>query len=55
MGFLVGFDFEIKYKSGKEKGAVNALLGNLQYLALSMVYCQDWDRLEEDVQREDEN
>jgi len=27
---LVGFDFEIKYKSGTDNGAVDALLRNLQ-------------------------
>ena len=47
---LLGFDFEIKYKAGKENRAVDALSRKLYYNAISGVTFHDWEGLEEEIQ-----
>ena len=50
---LLGFDFEIKYKVGKDNRAANALSRKLYYSAISAVSFQDWEGLEQEVQKDD--
>ena len=47
---LLGFDFEIRYKAGKENRAADALFRKMYYNAISSVTFQEWEGLQEKVQ-----
>ena len=52
MAKLLGYDFEIKYKAGKENRAADALSRRHYFGAISSVTIQDWEGLEEEVQQD---
>ena len=49
---LLGFDFAIRYKVGKDNRATDALSRKLYYNAISAVTFLDWEGLEEEIQQD---
>ena len=49
---MLRYDFEIKYKVGKNTGGADAFSCRLCCGAISLVTFQDWERLEDEVQRD---
>ncbi|GAU29071.1 hypothetical protein TSUD_278270 [Trifolium subterraneum] len=47
---LIGFNFEVKYKPGRENNVVDALSRQMQYATISMIQCEAWEGLEEEIQ-----
>ena len=47
---LMGLDFEIHYRPGRENNAVDALSRQMTFAALSMVYV--WEQVDEEVHRD---
>ena len=52
MAKLLGYDFEIKYKAGKENRAADALSRKHYFGAISSITFHDWEGLEEEVQQD---
>ncbi|PNX66153.1 transposon Ty3 gag-pol polyprotein, partial [Trifolium pratense] len=49
---IMGIDFEIKYKPGKENNVAYALSRQMQYNTLTTVQCEAWEGLEDEVQND---
>jgi len=49
---LLGFDFEIRYKTGRENSAADALSKRFSFAAISTVTFHGWEGLEEEIQQD---
>jgi len=49
---LLGFDFEIKYKLGRENKVADALSRRMYLEAISTATFQDWTGLDDEIQRD---
>ncbi|KHN35640.1 hypothetical protein glysoja_019389, partial [Glycine soja] len=50
---LIGYDFEVKYKPGKENNAADALSRQMTYATITTVQCEVWEGLEDEVQNDE--
>ena len=46
---LLGYDFVMKYKPGKQNNVANALSQKMYFSAISSVQFFDWDGIEEEL------
>ena len=46
---LLGYDFEVKYKPGKQNGAADALSRKMYFAAISSVQFFDWEGIEDEL------
>ncbi|CAH9105349.1 unnamed protein product [Cuscuta europaea] len=49
---LMGYNFTIRYKPGIENKAADALSRKYSYAAISTVTCQEWEGLEEELEKD---